>query len=156
MRLKVRKAKSEDALEAWKLITQLQDFLGLEITPFEEFINLWNKVAGSSQFEAFVAEEEGKIKGLATVWFRESLSHGGWVALIDEFIVAEGERGRGIGTRLLEHVVNECFREGCIEVEITTEEENFVAREFYRKLGFYKVGILLEREREGGVGYEES
>jgi len=35
MRLKVRKAKSEDALEAWKLITQLQDFLGLEITPFE-------------------------------------------------------------------------------------------------------------------------
>lgn len=155
MHLKVRRAKREDALEVWKLITQLQDFLGLEITPYEKFTALWEKAIGSSQFEAFVAEEEGEIKGLATVWFRESLSHGGRVALIDEFIVAEGERGRGIGTCLLERVVSECFRDGCIEVEVVTEEGNLVAREFYRKLGFYRVGILLEREKEGGVGYEE-
>ncbi len=148
MHLKIRRAGPEDAPEAWKLLAQLQDFVRLEVTPYHEFVPRWEKAISSPNFEAFIAEEEGEIKGLATVWYRESLSHAGLVALIDEFIVAEGARGRGIGTSLMERVAEECFRKGCIEIEVITEADNFAARGFYHKLGFHEVGILLEKERD--------
>lgn len=149
MHLKIRRAGWEDVKGVWELIAQLQEFVSLEVTPYQEFSLRWKRVTAFPDFEAFVAEEGGKIKGLAVVWYRESLSHGGLVALIDEFIVAEGERGRGIGTRLMEYVVESCFQRGCIEVEVVTEADNFAARDFYHKLGFYEVGILLEKDREG-------
>ncbi|MDW8101433.1 MAG: GNAT family N-acetyltransferase [Anaerolineae bacterium] len=150
MHLKIRKANREDARGVWNLIVQLQEFLRLESSPYEEFAPRWEEALDSPNFEAFVAEERGDIKGLATVWYRESLSHGGLVALIDEFVVTEGERGKGVGTCLLKYVVNHCFRRGCIEVEVITEADNFAARGFYHKLGFYEVGILLERGKNEG------
>ena len=157
MRLRIREAGKEDAKAAWKLIAQLQEFVDLEITPYEEFAARWERVIASQNFKAFIAEESEEAKALATVWFRESLSHGGPVALIDEFIVAEGERGKGIGTCLLEHVVDDCFRMGCIEVEVSTEADNFAARGFYHKLGFGEVGVFLEKEKEQAGGeHEES
>jgi PhnO protein len=157
MRLKIREAGKEDAKAAWKLIAQLQEFVDLEITPYEEFAARWEKAIASENFKAFIAEEGEEAKGLATVWLRESLSHGGLVALIDELVVAEGERGKGIGTHLLKHVVDNCFQMGCIEVEVSTEADNFAARGFYHKLGFGEVGVLLEREKEQAGGeHEES
>ncbi len=132
------------------MLSQLQDFVGLEITPYQEFAPRWDKALSSPDFEAFIAEEGGETKGLAVVWYRESLSHGGPVALIDEFVVAEGSRGKGIGTRLMEQVLEECFRKGCVEVEVVTEADNFAARGFYHKLGFHEVGILLEKEKGEG------
>ena len=157
MRLKIREAGKEDAKAAWKLIAQLQEFIDLEITPYEEFAARWEKAIASENFKAFIAEEGEEAKGLATVWFRESLSHGGLVALIDELVVVEGERGKGIGTHLLKHVVDNCFQMGCIEVEVSTEADNFAARGLYHKLGFGEVGVLLEREKEQAGGeHEES
>jgi PhnO protein len=157
MRLKIREAGKEDAKAAWKLIAQLQEFIDLEITPYEEFAARWEKAIASENFKAFIAEEGEEAKGLATVWFRESLSHGGLVALIDELVVAEGERGKGIGTHLLKHVVDNYFQMGCIEVEVSTEADNFAARGLYHKLGFGEVGVLLEREKEQAGGeHEES
>ena len=83
---------------------------------------------------------------MTTVWLRESLFHGGQVALIDELIIDESSQGQGIGSQLVDHVVAYCARLGCEEVEVSTEMDNLAARTFYARHGFVEQGVILERE----------
>ena len=116
----------------------------------ERLVAQFERALANPCFRAFVAEEGGTVKGLVTLWLRECLSHGGPVALVDELMVAESERGRGLGSQLLEHALAYCRQQGCVEVEISTEAENAAARQFYARHGFEETGVLLEREFEGG------
>lgn len=81
-----------------------------------------------------------------TIWLRENLFHGGQVALIDELIVEENSRGRGVGSQLVDHALAHCADVGCEEVEVSTEMDNQEARDFYTKHGFVEQGLILEKE----------
>jgi len=150
MRPEIRPAKRGDAPRIHRLLAQLREITGIEGVAEERFVAQFERALSNPCFRAFVAEDEGTVKGLVTIWLRECLSHGGPVALIDELIVAEGERGGGLGSRLLEHALAYCRQQGCVEVEISTEAENVAARRFYARHGFEESGVLLEREFEGG------
>jgi len=138
MHPEVRPAKREDAPHIHRLLAQLQEITGIEGVAEERFIAQFKRAFASPRFRAFVAEEGGTVKGCITLWLREGLFHGGPVALIDELIVAEGEREREFGSRLLEHALSYCRRQGCVEVEVSTEADNIAARRFYARHGFEK------------------
>ena len=109
----------------------MREITGIEDVAEERLVAQFERALTNPCFRAFLAEEGGTVKGLVTLWLRECLSHGGPVALIDELIVAEGERGGGLGSRLLEHALAYCRQQGCVEVEVSTEVENVAARRFY-------------------------
>jgi PhnO protein len=142
----IRAATGSDASQAYRLLAHLQQFAGVEVSEEAAFVRQFRQVLAEPRFRAFVAEEAGDVRGVITVWLRESLFHSGPVALIDELVVAEDRRGQGIGTRLLEHVVGACTALGCAEVEVSTEADNRPARAFYARHGFVEEGVLLERE----------
>lgn len=148
MCLEIRPAKREDAPYIHQLLAQLQEITGVKGVAEERFIPQFERALADPRFRAFVAEEGGTVKGCITLWLRECLLHGGLVALVDELIVAEGERGRELGSRLLEHALSYCRRQGCVEVEVSTEADNVAARRFYARYGFEEQGLLLEKEFE--------
>jgi len=142
----IRVATDPDASQVYQLMAQLQRSVGVEVIEEGTFIGQFRQILDDPHFRALVFEESGTIKGVITFWLRESLFHGGPVALIDELIVDQSSRGQGIGSRLMEHVVAYCARLGCEEVEVSTEVDNRAARAFYARHGFIERGVLLERE----------
>jgi len=142
----IRAAVKSDAPQVYRLMAQLQQFAGVEVAQEAAFTRQFSQILADPRFQVFVAEDSRAIQGVITVWLRESLFHGGRVALIDELIIDEGSRGQRIGSQLVDYVVTCCTRLGCVEVEVSTEADNLAARTFYVKHGFAEQGILLERE----------
>jgi ribosomal protein S18 acetylase RimI-like enzyme len=127
-------------------MAQLQQFSGVEVPGEVAFVRQFRRALVEPGFRAFVADEAGALRGVVTLWLRENLFHAGPVGLIDEVVVDEECRGQGIGSRLLQHVVDLCARLGCAEVEVSTEADNRAAQAFYAKHGFVEESVLLERE----------
>lgn len=142
----IRAARAADSAAVYRLIVQLQQFAGAEVAQEAALVRQFVQALADPRFRAFVAVRSGAVQGVITLWLRESLFHKGPVALIDELIIDEGGRGRGVGAQLVDHVVRYCAELGCAEVEVTTETDNRAARAFYAKCGFAEEGVLLERE----------
>lgn len=91
--------------------------------------------------DAFVmiAEREGRPLGYALVHFREeddSRETGSRFGELESFGVLPEERGRGIGTALMDAVYRELRRLGIRELEIGVLATNESAARFYERQGF--------------------
>jgi len=84
------------------------------------------------------------IVGLVNFTTRNTILHTAPSGLIDELVVANAHRGKGIGKLLIKTVINKCRTLGCCEIEVSTERINEKARAFYKKCGFDEDAVLLE------------
>jgi ribosomal protein S18 acetylase RimI-like enzyme len=92
----------------------------------------------------FVTELNKTIVGFITVSIRKTLLHQGLSGLINELIVAEKYRGKGIGKQMIFAVIERCKQRGCCEVEVSTSMTNTRARKLYTSCGFEQRGLLFE------------
>lgn len=79
----------------------------------------------------FVAEEDGRVLGLATYRIDGGECE---LAFVEAF-----ERGRGVGTALLETIVGAAS--GCRRVRVVTTNDNLDALRFYQRRGFRLVEL---------------
>jgi GNAT superfamily N-acetyltransferase len=91
-----------------------------------------------------VAAREGTPVGFINFTVRQTVLHRGPSGLIDELVVAEEHRGRGVGKQLVLAAIEKCRRLRCCEVEVSTEKANLEAKEFYKQCGFEEKGTLFE------------
>jgi ribosomal-protein-alanine N-acetyltransferase len=82
-----------------------------------------------------VAVHEGEIVGYG------GLLGAGWQADVLTLAVALGHWGRGIGSALLEALLDEATRRGCAEVFLEVRTDNSRAQRLYRKHDFAEIGI---------------
>lgn len=96
----------------------------------------------------YVAEEEGKILGYAFCIFQENnsnlLTHIKTL-YIDDLCVLEGIRGKGVGTKLYQHVIKIAKQSGCYNVTLNVWACNEEAKAFYEKCGLYVQKIGMEK-----------
>ena len=85
-------------------------------------------------FEFFVAEDDQKIVGLALYFYSYSTWKGKCLYL-EDLIVTETYRGRGLGRRLLDRVVTKAKEENAKRVVWQVLDWNTPAIEFYESLG---------------------
>jgi len=83
----------------------------------------------------FVAEEEGTVVGFGFIHVWQ------WnkVAWIGDLVVEEGHRGRGIGTKLVQHLAKVAKNDGCIALMDDPPPKHPVIG-FYLRLGFRLCG----------------
>ena len=93
-----------------------------------------------------LAKLEGETVGMIDFSTRRTALHSGPSALIDEFIVMEEHRGKGVGSSLMTAVIDKCRQIGCSEIEVSTETSNEEARAFYVARGFSGDAILFEMD----------
>jgi len=88
-----------------------------------------------------VAEEEGEVIGTATLHFqRKLIRNGGTAAFIEDVAVREKCRGRGIGAKLIEHLIEEAKNSGCYKIVLTCFPERV---DFYERCGFKQESIAM-------------
>ncbi|MDA8109796.1 MAG: GNAT family N-acetyltransferase [Betaproteobacteria bacterium] len=84
----------------------------------------------------YVAREGGRVVAMASLLYTVSTAEGGKAAWLEDMVVLPELRGRGIGTRLAEHVIAQARAEGLARITLLTDADNAPAQRLYGRLGF--------------------
>ncbi|TWO32274.1 GNAT family N-acetyltransferase [Seonamhaeicola sediminis] len=122
---------NDDVLNAFKnLIPQLSSSSSLPSKKdLETIIN-------SNNTKLFVAEEGNNIIGTLTLVFNKIPT--GEKAWIEDVVVSESARGKGVGKRLTQFALDYALEKGISKIDLTSSPERFAANKLYQKLGFQK------------------
>ena len=94
-------------------------------------------IAADPRHDLLVVEDGGEVAGTAVLLIVPNLSHGAtpW-ALVENIIVDQRFRRRGLARKLLEHTVSRAREAGCHRIEIMSDNSRKEAHRLYRSVGF--------------------
>ncbi|HET7580910.1 MAG TPA: GNAT family N-acetyltransferase [Bacillales bacterium] len=92
-----------------------------------------------SNSKIVVAEEDGMVLGMALLNIGISLRDGGKYLWLNELYVHNETRNKGIGRKLLLHIIYWAENEHIKTIELETGISNSVTKHLYNSLGFYDV-----------------
>jgi len=135
MKFVIRNAEKKDMPQVLHLINELAIFEkepeAVEVTVED----LQNDGFGlNPAFKCFVAEVETKIEGIALIYNRYS-TWKGKILHLEDLIVSKSMRGSGLGTALLDEVVNYGHQLGVKRINWEVIDWNEKAITFYEKKG---------------------
>jgi len=135
MEINIRKAEARDMQDVLDLIKELAIF---EKEPDAVIISEEDLIRDGfgehPLFTCFVAEVEGKIHGMALIYFRYSTWKGKTVHL-EDLVVRESYRGKGLGSALYSRVIKFASEEKVKRTEWVVLNWNKNAADFYRRSG---------------------
>lgn len=134
MEYTIREAKREDMPQVLELIKELAAYENASDELEISLEDLEKEGFEENNFKCFVAEVEGKIQGMALVYFRFSTWKGRTVHL-EDLIVRKAMRGTGLGGALYQKVLEYGHEHGVKRVEWVVSEGNKNAMEFYENTG---------------------
>lgn len=133
MVVQIRRAKKEDCPRLLELIKELAVY---EKAPDEVTVTLEHfQESGfgtSPVWWAFVAENESGIQGFALYYIRFS-TWKGQTLYLEDLIVTEALRGKGIGSLLFEKIIQEAKEKDYARVSWQVLDWNEPAIKFYKK-----------------------
>ncbi len=138
--MRIRRATLEDLVAIHNLVRELAVYERAE-HEFIASVEDYRKDFEAGIFQALVAElPEGGVVGMALYHFAYSTWKGRMMYL-EDFVVSEAFRGRGIGRLLFDAFLEEAWAQGCRLVKWQVLDWNKPALNFYQKYG-----ALIEKE----------
>ena len=115
----IREATIDDRAVVFGLLRQLMSAAGEDgqinqASGDETF----RSVIEGDQGDVLLAEEDGTVLGLCTLSYPVAIRCGGCYASIEEFIVDEAARGKGVGGKLLQASIEKASARGCYEMVV--------------------------------------
>src|SRR3989344_653553 len=92
------------------------------------------KVVQYASSELWVATENNKIIGMATLAL--IVKPGGITAQLEDVVVDEAARGKGLGRQLCEKAIERAKANGAHSIHLTSRPARVAANKLYQKLGF--------------------
>ena len=109
--------------------------------PLKHFESTFDEIMKGSEFaKCYIVEENGEILGYGLTARTFSQEAGGLSVFIEELYIKDGFRSRGIGKKLIEHIIADepCAKRFRLEIEA----DNKRAIELYSRLGFKPLDYL--------------
>jgi len=94
----------------------------------------------------FAIVENGKELGRATLFLMSNDLHDTPFGLLEDVFVEEQYRGQGIGTKLVQQVIEEAKRRQCYKLLATSRYARPKVHELYERLGFEDHGKEFRME----------
>lgn len=95
-------------------------------------------------FHMLCAVEDDRVVGFASLSVRQRIWNAGRFAYLDELVVDEAYRGRGIGAALVATVAEVASRAGALVLELDSATSREDAHRFYLGRGFRTVGVTFQ------------
>ena len=133
MSITIRKAVIEDCESMMQLIHELAIYEkepDAITVPFDHFVE--SGFGEKPVWWAFVAEEKGAVVGFA-LWYIRYSTWKGQRLYLEDFLVSEKMRGRGIGKLLFDRVIEECKEKNYSGMAWEVLDWNEPAINFYKK-----------------------
>ena len=105
------------------------------------------ELLATENYVILVAELDGAVVGLIDYYILPSLWEKWYEATIPNLFVHKDYQAMGIGSKLLEEVIKRADKVGIMELFVGTEKKNRRAIRLYKKHGFTKEYLLLERKK---------
>jgi len=120
----------------------------------EEAQALFRRMISYPFYKVYVAESEGQVLGSFELLIMDNLANGGLPSgLVEDVAVAREAQGRGIGKAMMLFAMEECRREGCYKLALSSNQIRVEAHGFYEALGFTRHGFSFRVELEGEGGH---
>lgn len=111
---------------------EIEPIYNLEFDDFWKPQNLKSELQNVSS-KYIVAKENGEIVGFAGIWYSVDDAH------ITNILVRKSYRNKGIGSLLLEKLIEIAKTKTSLTLEVNTKNE--IAQKLYLKYGFKNLGI---------------
>jgi GNAT superfamily N-acetyltransferase len=95
------------------------------------------------------AEADGQVIGMCSVQTLISTAEGGPVGLVEDLVIAETWRGRGIGRLLLNEAESWAASRGLTRLQLLADRANRPALDFYERLGWSGTQLVARRKMLG-------
>lgn len=154
----IRDARKEDMPAVLELIKELAAFEKEPDAVITTVDTLEKEGFGEHPlFHVFVAEVDGKIEGMALVYYRFSTWKGRTLHL-EDLIVREEKRGTGLGNALYKKVIEYAKSQGLKRVEWVVLDWNQHAIDFYERSGanILKDWYTVQMDENGITKYVET
>jgi GNAT superfamily N-acetyltransferase len=143
--VKIRSAIETDIEDMSQLLSQLFS-IEVDFVPDEEKqrrgLQMLLDALGAY---VLVAEEQGKIIGMATVQILISTAEGSHVGLVEDVVVDKEQRGRGVGAALLDQLIVWAEDNGLTRLQLAADRDNSAALEFYAANGWRQTNLVILR-----------
>lgn len=130
----IRLAAMEDLPAVYALLCDLEHCQ----LPGEVFREVYAQNLSQPSVRYLVAEEEGRVQGFISLRMDRPLHHAQLVGEIQELIVDEAARGRGVGALLLKKAQSLAAEAGCVQLELSSNFARTRAHAFYERHGWVK------------------
>jgi len=140
--ISVRDATGRDASSITLLIGQLAASAGGTSPVTTDYVQDYLVSSGNG---VLLAESLGEVVGMLSYSVRNGLYHAGDSCLIEEVVVRDDARGRGVGSALMRELLSRLEAAGCAEVSVTVLSDNAGAIKFYRRHGLTDQAVFLEK-----------
>lgn len=131
----IRSVEPNDFIQWQKLWEEYNRFYGRNSLPEEITQMTWSRFFNDDEpVHALVAEQDGKIFGLAHYLFHRSTIQIEFTCYLQDLFTKETARGKGIGLALIEAVYDRAKIAKSPRVYWQTKENNLVARKLYDKV----------------------
>jgi ribosomal protein S18 acetylase RimI-like enzyme len=113
----------------------------------EGYVDAFDAIMADPANALVVGELDGEIVTTGQITFIPYLTQqGGRCAVIESVRVASRLRSRGIGEKLIAHLVALAADRGCASVDLTTSKPRIDAQRFYKRIGFKDSHIGFKRD----------
>ncbi len=132
----VRRAVRDDGARIVELDRELARFEKLRPPDDEEAVRLLSWIFDTEKLEAFVAEVNGRIEGIALFYETPGSTFRARPFLyLEDLVVSEAARSRGVGEALMAVLAREALARNAWRVEWAVLDWNEGAIRFYHRLG---------------------
>ena len=138
----IREAAIEDAEGIYRLAEELALAVADTHPELEAVQERLMELLEESRARVIVAEGDGDIVGVASLWIKPDLAHGDKVIEVPMLVVAANSRYKGIGKRLMAEVRKIAAGNGATLIELVATRENKTAQAFYRSIGFVDADVV--------------
>lgn len=126
------------------LILPLYGHLGMDdgsILTLEQARPIFRRMQKYPDYHLFAAEAAGEILGVFAMLIMDNLGHrGAPAALVEDVVVREDRRRRGIGRDMMQFAMNRAREKGCYKLVLSSHKNREETHRFYESLGFQKHG----------------
>ena len=148
MDIDIQAAKEQDLPAIIDLYKQL-DASDSDQLSIEDAIQMFRKIHMYPDYKLYVAIKDKKTIGTFTLLIMDSLAHHGKPsAIVEDVVVHEAWRGKGIGKLMMQFAMDYCQKVGCSKLALSSNMRRAAAHQFYESLGFQKHGYSFRVDFE--------
>ena len=139
--MEFREANAEDFEACLPLLQQLWPTLkivgiDIETQVVEEIKEIFYSLLKNPNIKVILTENDGHIIALIDLTFRETLFYRGWAMIIEDLIVDEKYRRRGIGSRLVRLAEEIAQQRNCHDIELNSDLYREETHRFWEAIGY--------------------
>ena len=132
----IRRAEVNDLKQILVLYEQLEMDQKRSISP-DAAEDIFNKIQSYPDYDIYVAVADGKIVGTFSLAILDNIAHmGACSGLVEDVVVAEDYRHKGVGRQMMTYAMDRCKQKGCYKLALSSNVKRVDVHKFYESLGF--------------------